>query len=95
VRLDRDLQRQILERLADSYPNSLDLSGLEVATRGDFQRNLHYLHEHRLVEATRWADQSPEFVMARITASGMDFLQGDGGLEALRHARPDAPKAGQ
>jgi hypothetical protein len=83
VRLDRELQRQVLERLRDAYPNSVDLATLACASHPDFQSNLHYLHEHRLIEGTRLADRGPAFVMGRVTAAGLDFLQGDGGPAAI------------
>jgi len=83
VKLDRELQRQILERLRDAYPNSVDLATLACASHPEYQPNLHYLHEHKLMEGTRLADRGPAFVMGRVTAAGLDFLEGNGGPAAM------------
>jgi hypothetical protein len=84
VKLDRALQRQILQSLQEHYPNAVDAAVLPCAGTGDYQANLHYLHEHRLIEGSALRDQGPDFIMVRITAHGLDFLAGDGGVEAIR-----------
>lgn len=96
--LDRGLQRDLLNQLAEAYPNPLnglfDPYDLESAN----SVNLHYLEEHGLVMLSR-----PQRVLrnnsvppglarrlgpevdgsATITAAGMDFIQADGGLSAI------------
>jgi hypothetical protein len=84
VKLDRALQRQILEFLQERYPNSVDTALLPCAGAVGYQGNLHYLSEHGLIEGSSLADQGPDFIMVRITARGMDFLADDGGVEAIR-----------
>ncbi len=84
VKIDRALQRQILEFLEERYPNSVDTALLPCTAAADCQANLHYLHEHRLVEGSSLRDQGPDFIMVRITARGLDFLADDGGVEAIR-----------
>lgn len=83
MKLDRALQRLVLEQLRDSYPDSVDLTSLACSSHEHYQANLHYLYEHRLLDGSRLSDRGPGFVMGRITATGLDFLEGDGGLSAI------------
>jgi len=78
------MQREVLEFLQQHYPNSVDASVAPCASAEGYQANLHYLHEHRLIEGSSLRDQGPDFVMVRITARGLDFLADDGGVEAIR-----------
>ena len=89
--LDRQLQRTLLERMAEIYPRSWDMDSV----RGQvdeilLQANLAYLDEHGLIaDAQRddvlriGADKSVAFTAPAITARGMDFLADDGGLTAI------------
>ena len=86
--LDRAMQRGILECLQQQYPNSMDTTVLPCADAPDFQANLHYLHEQHLLEGSALRDQGPDFIMVRITAQGLDFLAGDGGVAAILRAPP-------
>lgn len=84
--LDRGLQRVLLYRLADTYPGYMtqqDLGG--IAAGNVLNVNIAYLGEHGLVESkfSNSLDDGPIFVLARITAKGIDFLQDDGGLGAI------------
>ena len=84
--LDRGVQRQILERLEQVYPERLDSRAIndkfsvEVAAA-----NIAYLQEHGLVDvvwpAKRASRDAPW--QAKITARGLDFLADDGGLSAV------------
>lgn len=84
--LDRDFQRELLTDLKRLYPHQADLTrrnGGEDDSR--LMVNLQYLHEHGLVEF-RWqkfVSGEHRMVDAKITARGMDFLAGDGGLSAI------------
>lgn len=91
MKLDRELQRRILEKLADAYPDEI----FEVAAEfPDIDRfsvffSLQYLAEHRLVNSGVRKSQSGDTedqwyeVGTRITASGLDFLADDGGPAAI------------
>jgi len=87
MKLDRDIQRKILETLADSYPEASDLQthhlmGLD---REATRFHLHYLEEHGLVKCAWSVAISMPTICVRvaITAKGLDFLSDDGGLSAI------------
>jgi hypothetical protein len=88
MKIDRPLQRQILTALADQYPLSVIADTLQSADEPHFQQNLHYLRERGLIEGSGDVDKGIAILMARITAAGLDFLEDDGGLEALRSSAP-------
>lgn len=86
MKLDRALQRTLLETLSTIYPDGMRqfpvIDGVDVAT---FTANLWYLTEHGLIE-TKWhrilnGPSAP--TSSRITAAGLDFLADDGGLSAI------------
>ena len=80
--LDRALQLRLLQGLSALYPEpNRDLQRADLPT----YINLHYLHEHALVEIqrTQAIGARPAILSARITARGMDFLADDGGLTAI------------
>lgn len=84
--LDRNFQREILERLRAEYPAAVSI----FRAFGDQQDNrllvnLSYLYEHSLVEFKFSQLTNGEFNLhnARITARGLDFLADDGGLSAI------------
>ena len=83
--LDRNHQRQLLQMMADSYPQPVDGGTL---MGGEFNKsnvNIAYLHEYGLVEGTWYGtlDRGNMLAQANITAKGMDFLAEDGGLGAI------------
>lgn len=90
MKLDRDLQRKILEGLRDEYPlpdHRKLFAGIQDGSDED-QRvvaNLVYLEEHGLIHSgiTFSLSNAPMYSGARITAAGMDFLADDGGLTAI------------
>ncbi len=83
-RLDRALQRQLLEHLRDLYPD--EESRLDAhpsfASTSNLWANVTYLRGHGLVEGARRASRW-EFSNLRITVRGLDFLEDDGGLSAI------------
>lgn len=84
-RLDRALQRRILERLREHYPERAIILGEVSAPDDAVVANLSYLEEHGLCESgLSWGlDGSCVVTPARITARGLDFLEDDGGLSAI------------
>ncbi|MFP1683367.1 hypothetical protein ACLD0W_12715 [Alloalcanivorax sp. C16-1] len=87
MKIDRDVQKRLLNTLADRYPNKLHVNDLQgIANSGaELTANAAYLHEHGLVEAqtTKSLSQPVALFNAKITAQGMDFLADDGGLTAI------------
>jgi hypothetical protein len=83
VKLDRRMQKQVLEALRDSYPLSVETASLPSSSQEGFQANLHYLREVGLIEGASDVSKGADVIMARVTARGLDFLQGDGGIEAM------------
>ncbi len=88
MKLNRRLQRQTLERLREAYPERLEIREMEAIRALDpeqFTANLYYLQEHGLIESSiRENLMMPvEALDARITARGLDFLEDDGGLDAI------------
>jgi hypothetical protein len=92
TKLDRNLQRDILTSLAETYPaRGRDLQGEPFAQHPEFFANMAYLAEHNLVEF-RYHTHTLEIYDAGITAEGMDFITEDGGLTAIKRTitvRPD------
>jgi hypothetical protein len=87
--LDRDLQRQILEELAQKYPEPVDFYLHEHFEEKMFQANLFYLQEHGLINGKLRGevleDHGRRIGWATITKDGLDFLADDGGLSAIVH----------
>lgn len=85
--MDRDLQREILEGLRESYPDEVSFRDIPGSDHPHFTGNLFYLAEQELIEAEilRTA-RGREVKNARITADGLDFLEDDGGVEAIRQS---------
>lgn len=89
MKLDRALQRKLLEELREYYPaprftNRMD--HLHTDPR-HLMANAAYLIEHDLVagEIRMTSTGSGDFMPARLvlTAAGLDFLEDDGGLTAI------------
>ena len=81
MRLDRDLQREILLSCRQAYPGWVEHTDEEQG-RDDFHANLIYLYEHKLITGTL-INGNVELVRPRITATGLDFLEDDGGVSAI------------
>lgn len=86
MKLDRDLQRQILEALAEHYPKPIaDLQDLMQSQHEEFDANVFYLYEHGLITMqirNRMATGDQAYNQ-KITKDGLDFLADDGGLTAI------------
>jgi hypothetical protein len=84
--MNRELQLQVLQKLAAAYPEELDTGELGVEMDDPtWNFTAMYLHEHGLIKA-RWSDmlsRGRQIHLAGITAKGLDFLQDDGGLSAI------------
>jgi hypothetical protein len=83
MKIDRAIQRNILEVLERAYPQRRVLQSVEVGCSDVEQlgANIRYLEEHGLVDP-KWAGSfiNPN---VSITARGLDFLADDGGLSAI------------
>jgi len=92
MKLDRTLQRMILETPRQSYPRSVDISALWPGDSDHVQGNLFYLEEHGLVDGSDAVGHDSPFVLARITAGGLGFLEDDGvlGLSNRLHHHLDS-----
>ena len=86
-KLDRELQRTILQCLSYNYPRIAELEPTFDITDSAITVNVRYLEEHGLLTAQWVPDQTDGDVEypadARITARGLDFLADDGGLGAV------------
>lgn len=82
--INRELQLDLLERLAEKYPEQVDVQSW-VRQNPAINVNLHYLAEHDLIDGrTSKALAHPNLLtQARINARGLDFLADDGGLSAI------------
>ena len=85
MRLNRELQLEILNALAEVYPHRAKvLHAVKTASEDEVIANLIYLQEHGLLESglirglNSWA-----YSDSKITAGGMDFIADDGGLSAI------------
>lgn len=89
MKLDRALQREILELLSDHYAgNRQDVFEQREMTEEEddkYTTNLLYLEAHGLIESglEQFMDGTWGSAGARITARGLDFLADDGGLTAI------------
>jgi hypothetical protein len=90
MKLDRELQRQILNVLADAYPVASRKIVERVSALADDDKliaNLLYLESHGLLTAGISSSiNGPATVNASkliITHRGLDFLADDGGLSAI------------
>lgn len=89
MKLDRDLQRKLLEELREHYPAPFFTNRMEHlhADPQHLMANAAYLIEHGLVAgdlrmtSTGRGDFLP--MKLTLTAKGLDFLEDDGGLTAI------------
>lgn len=83
MKLDRELQLELLKNLEAYYPHATDVQRWDAEFPGA-SVNLAYLHEHGLCDLKfLQALNANKPFSARITARGMDFLADDGGLSAI------------
>jgi hypothetical protein len=85
MRIDRELQLRILLYLRERYPLYAPTDELPGQDQEHFHGNLHYLIEKGFVEANVVQDYGLDMLVVnpRLTARGLDFLEGDGGPEAM------------
>lgn len=84
--LDRELQKQLLQAMAERYPAECSPAQLGMnALDRKWAVNAAYMAEHKLIKTqSRGAlGVVPQIWSATITARGLDFLQDDGGLGAM------------
>lgn len=83
--LDREFQRELLERLQAVYPKTVAFGGEEQADPV-LVANAWYLMQHGLIQCTTFSPMNgdPVVVTASINEAGLDFLADDGGLTAIR-----------
>lgn len=87
-RLNRELQRKLLEQLSAYYPHSHVGSWEELGSDASSVKvNLFYLKEHGLIDTNAIVERNFgggfHYSYAKITKNGMDFLEQDGGLSAI------------
>ncbi len=84
-KLNREVQRQLLQRLFDVYPQRMSANQLrDVASGSSFEVNLYYLAEHKLLKMEVYPTFDGDVLGdIAITARGLDFLADDGGLSAI------------
>lgn len=85
MKLDRDLQRQLLQNFADIYPGRGQAGNWDQGPEA-VNANLSYLIEHGLINAAAISHpiSGPvRIANIAITAAGLDFLADDGGLSAI------------
>lgn len=85
-KLDRALQRALLQKLSDAYPASVVANELTTLAPGTGLRvNIAYMDEHGLVDANFFNSLSdgPILGSVKITARGLDFMADDGGLSSI------------
>ena len=85
MKVDRDLQQEILRRLNNVYPEWEHPAS--VVDEPHVIANLCYLRDHGLIEARLERLVGPDklwsFAGAKITVKGIDFIAADGGLSAI------------
>ncbi len=89
MELDRALQKEILIALSEIYPDAMLVPSLpRFVDDRQFMGNLFYLKEHDLVDGTelREPGRCRSLIDIQITPKGLDFLAGDGGLQAIINA---------
>lgn len=87
-KLNRQFQRELLERLAQYYPHAHVGRWQELhEDEATIKTNLFYLQEHGLLAAEASIERNFggkfSYSSCRITQKGLDFIEGDGGLSAI------------
>jgi hypothetical protein len=85
--IDRELQHEILQSLAESYPGQIKQPHRTIGSDPDKTvKNIYYLAEHGLIRAVFSKELSAKIqqpILVSITSAGLDFLADDGGLGAI------------
>ncbi|WP_448682614.1 hypothetical protein [Pseudomonas nicosulfuronedens] len=84
MKINRALQKELLEHLRDVYPRESGNVG-RIGEPDETLGNLYYLQELGLIElaASNYIDGTKKVHHATITAQGIDFLEDDGGVSAI------------
>ncbi|THJ18641.1 MAG: hypothetical protein CAF42_010160 [Nitrospira sp. CG24B] len=87
MNLNRPLQLRILQTLKESYPEHSAIFNQRFGSDPDFIPNLHYLKGHGLVTGieAKTHTSAGQLVNVRITETGLDFLEEDGGIGSILH----------
>lgn len=89
MKIDREYQKHILSKLADTYPNHFGLGewlkGIVEPDPEKYAANMLYLEEHGLLVSSITISPGGmvSYKTPKITAKGIDFLLDDGGLTAI------------
>lgn len=86
--LDRQLQKELLEKMSSAYPYSYNFDKEYSRGTDEYNKvaaNLYYLEQHELIsnESITLTINPPLIEMPQITHKGLDFLADDGGLTAI------------
>ncbi len=82
---NRKVELEILQKLLSQYPRQVDVQQWK-NDFPEFDKEIHYLHEHELIECKFFqtlSDMFPKPITAKISHKGVDFLTDDGGLSAI------------
>ncbi|WP_136477014.1 hypothetical protein [Pseudomonas sp. DG56-2] len=84
MKIDRALQKKILEHLREVYPRESS-SVTKIDDPSQTLGNLYYLRELGLIDiaASDYVNGTKKIHHATITAKGIDFLEDDGGVGAI------------
>lgn len=84
MKINRALQKELLEHLRDVYPRESS-KVVSIGDPAEVLGNLYYLRELGLVKlaASDFMDGTKKVHHATITAQGIDFLEDDGGTSAI------------
>lgn len=87
MKLDRELQLEILKHLREHHPSYVVTAepGFPQYDNDNIRGNLIYLREHGLIGGEiKKRNGMPHTVLSTcITAKGLDFLEADGGIDAI------------
>ena len=90
MKLDREYQKKILRKLADSYPSYLNCLGwlnqIVSEDKEKYAANMLYLEGHGLVKSRVQIGLSGDLLCPlppEITSKGIDFITDDGGISAI------------
>ena len=82
MKIDRELQLEVLRFCRDAYPANVELVEAPFCDQPHIHANLIYLQEHQLIDGTL-VNGNMEIWNPGITAAGLDFLEDDGGISAM------------
>ena len=86
MKVDRELQREILKELKNVFPKTSEFNepSFDNGEIKNLIANLYYLEEHGLLKiTTKQLLRDKSIIHAKITAKGIDFIEDDSGLSAI------------